>query len=80
MRHPPESRVPPHLELLMPTPTFITIGPVATPFGELELITYEASFTVSQQRSSTGTSEPVATVTIRATDWNYTDAAPVVVP
>jgi hypothetical protein len=64
----------------MPTPTFITIGPVATPFGELELITYEASFTVSQQRSSTGTSEPVATVTIRATDWNYTDAAPVVVP
>jgi hypothetical protein len=64
----------------MPTPTFITIGPIDTPFGELELVTYEASFTVSQQRSSTGTSEPVATVTIRATDWNYTDAAPVVTP
>jgi hypothetical protein len=64
----------------MPTPTFITIGPTDAPFGELELVTYEATFTVSQQRSSTGTSEPIATVTIRATDWNYTDAAPVVGP
>ena len=57
----------------MPTPSFITIGPLDTPFGELELTTYEATFTVSQQRSSTGTAEPVATVTIRATDWNYLD-------
>jgi hypothetical protein len=64
----------------MPTPTFITIGPVATPFGELELVTYEASFTVSQQRSSTGTSEPVATVTIRASDFNWVDQGPVVTP
>jgi hypothetical protein len=64
----------------MPTPTFITIGPIATPFGELELVTYEASFTVSQQRSSTGTSEPVATVTIRASDFNWTDEGPVVTP
>lgn len=64
----------------MPTPTFITIGPIDTPFGELELVTYEASFTVSQQRSSTGTSEPVATVTIRASDFNWTDVGPVVTP
>lgn len=64
----------------MPTPTFITIGPIATPFGELELVTYEASFTVSQQRSSTGTSEPVATVTIRASDFNWVDQGPVVTP
>jgi hypothetical protein len=64
----------------MPTPTFITIGPIDAPFGELELITYEASFTVSQQRSSTGTSEPIATVTIRANDWNWVDQGPVVAP
>jgi hypothetical protein len=54
-------------------PTNITIGPTAAPFGTLALGEYEATFTVSQQRSSTGTSEPVATVTIRATDFTYTD-------
>jgi hypothetical protein len=55
--------------------TIISIGPPAPngPFGDLELVTYEATFNVTQTRTSTGSTQPVATVTIRSTEFNFTD-------
>jgi hypothetical protein len=62
-------------------PVTITIGPLATPFGTVELPgNYEAVMQVTQQRSSTGTSEPAIVLTIRSNEWSYTDVPPVVVP
>ena len=60
----------------------IRIGPEDNPFGDLELMTYEATFVVTQSRTSTGATTPVATVTLRATDFSYVDnpAYPVVPP
>ena len=70
-------RLPPSVR--RPMPVTIAIGPLATPFGTVELPgDYEAVMQVTQQRSSTGTSEPAVTITIRSNEWSYADA--VVVP
>lgn len=63
------------------TPVTITIGPLDTPFGTVELPgNYEAVMQVTQQRSSTGTSEPAIVLTIRSNEWSYVDVPAVVVP
>jgi hypothetical protein len=63
------------------TPVVITIGPLATPFGTVELPgTYEAVMQVTQQRSNSGTSEPAVVITIRSTEWSYVDVPAVVAP